>query len=133
MNFMGIDQHKQYSHMTLMDECGEVLRSDRVLNSREEIRQFIEGADGQIRAVVEASRTSYVMADLLESMNIEVKMANPMQVKAIAHAKIKTDKRDAKILADLLRGNLIPEVYMRSKENREAQRILRQRIQFVRM
>jgi transposase len=133
MNFMGIDQHKQYSHMTLMDEEGEVLKSEKVFNSREEIRRFIEGVDGDIRAVVEAGRTSYVMADLLESMDIEVKMANPMQVKAIAHAKIKTDKRDAKVLADLLRGNLIPEVYMRSKENREAQRILRQRIQFVRM
>ena len=133
MNFMGIDQHKQYSHMTLMDKEGGVLRSDRVCNSREEIRGFLEGIDGKVRAVVEASRTSYVMADLLESMDIEVKMADPMQVKAIAHAKIKTDKRDAKVLADLLRANLIPEVYMRSRENREAQRLLRQRIQFVRM
>ena len=113
MNFMGIDQHKQYSHMTLMDKEGGVLKSDRVYNSREEIGGFLEGIEGEVRAVVEASRTSYVMADLLESMDIEVKMADPMQVKAIAHAKIKTDKRDAKVLADLLRANLIPEVYMR--------------------
>jgi transposase len=133
MNFMGIDQHKQYSHMTLMDKEGGVLKSERVYHTREEIRRFLDGIDGKVRAVVEASRTSYVMADLLESMDIEVKMANPMQVKAIAHAKIKTDKRDSKVLADLLRTNLIPEVYMRSRENREAQRLLRQRIQFVRM
>lgn len=46
MNFMGIDQLEQYSHMTLMDKEGGVLRSDRVFNSREEIRRFLEGLDG---------------------------------------------------------------------------------------
>lgn len=48
MNFIGIDQHKRYSHMTLMDKEGGVLRSDRVSNSREESRQFLEGIDGEV-------------------------------------------------------------------------------------
>jgi transposase len=62
-----------------------------------------------------------------------MKIAHPEQVKAIAKAKIKTDKRDSKILAHLLRSNLIPEVYCRDSENREAQRILRHRMTYVRM
>ncbi|MCK4429850.1 MAG: IS110 family transposase, partial [Candidatus Aminicenantes bacterium] len=44
-----------------------------------------------------------------------------------AKAKIKTDKRDCWMLAHLLRTDLIPEVYKRSRENRESQRVLRQR------
>jgi len=44
-----------------------------------------------------------------------------MTVKAIARAKIKTDKRDSEVLAHLLRTNMIPEVYRRSTENRQAQ------------
>ena len=54
-------------------------------------------------------------------------MANPLQVKVIAHARIKTDKRDSRALAQLLRANLIPEVYQREAGNREAQRVLRLR------
>ncbi len=36
------------------------------------------------------------MADLLRELGGEVKMANPVEVKAIAHARIKTDKRDSR-------------------------------------
>jgi len=43
MNYMGIDHHKQYSHMTLMDENGNVLRATRVLNSRSEVEEFVRG------------------------------------------------------------------------------------------
>jgi transposase len=53
------------------------------------------------------------------------------EVKAIARAKIKTDKRDSEVLAHLLRMNMIPEVYRRSTENRQAQRVLRQRAFYV--
>jgi transposase len=52
-------------------------------------------------------------------------------VKAIARAKIKTDKRDSEVLAHLLRMKMIPEVYRRSQENRQAQRVLRQRAFYV--
>ena len=44
MNFFGIDHHRQYSHMTLMDQEGQVLRSGRVPNLRAEIAKFLEGA-----------------------------------------------------------------------------------------
>jgi transposase len=132
MYYMGVDYHKQYSHLTILDKGGEMLRSGIVTNDQEDIRRFIHGFKN-VRAVVEASRTSYVIADMLEWMGIDIRIANPMQVKAIAQAKIKTDKRDSRVLADLLRADLIPEVYMRSRVNREAQRILRQRVFFVRM
>jgi transposase len=132
MYYMGVDYHKQYSHLTILDKEGKVMKSGIVTNDQEDIRGFLLGFE-EVKAVVEASRTSYVMADMLEWMGIDIKIANPMQVKAIAQAKIKTDKRDSKVLADLLRANLIPEVYMRSQANREAQRVLRQRVFFVRM
>jgi len=132
MYYMGVDYHKQYSHLTILDKEGEVKKTGIVTNDQEDIGRFLLGFK-KLTAVVEASRTSYVMADMLEWMGIDIKIANPLQVKAIAQAKIKTDKRDSKVLADLLRANLIPEVYMRTRENREAQRVLRQRVFFVRM
>ena len=71
------------------------------------------------------------MVDVLEEMGVDVKIAHPKEVKAIARAKIKTDKRDSEVLAHLLRMNMIPEVYRRSQENRHAQRVLRQRAFYV--
>ena len=130
MNYMGIDHHKQYSHITLMDEKGKKLKSGRVGDLRSELEKFLYGIE-DVKAVVEAGRSSYTIVDALDEMGIEVTIAHPKEVKAIAKAKIKTDKRDSWILAHLLRTDLIPEVYKRSRENRSYQRVLRQRAFYV--
>lgn len=130
MNYVGIDHHRQYSHMTLMDQEGQVLRSGRVPNLRSEIERFLEGGEA-MEAVIETGRSSYTMVDILEEIGVAVKIAHPNEVKAIARAKIKTDKRDSEVLAHLLRMNMVPEVYRRSMENRQAQRVLRQRSFYV--
>lgn len=131
MNYMGIDHHKQYSYVTVMDKEGAVIKEGWVLNYRAEIEEFLRGSKDELSAVIEAGRSSYVMTDMLEEMGIEVTVAHPKEIKAIAKAKIKTDKRDSRILADLLRADLIPAVYKRDAETRAAQRVLRQRVFFV--
>jgi len=133
MYYMGIDHHKQYSHITVLDEKGEVIKTEKVWNTGREVREFLSGLDDEISGVVEAGYSHYTMMDLMESVGVKMKIAHPEQVKAIAKAKIKTDKRDSKILAHLLRSDLVPEVYCRNEENREAQRILRHRVTYVRM
>ena len=131
MHYMGIDHHKQYSHITVMDEDGRELKSGRVWNVSHEIEAFLEGKGPHTRAVIEAGRTSYVMVDLLRDIGVDVHIAHPSEVKAIAKAKIKTDKRDSRILAHLLRTDLIPEVFVRDEKNRRIQRILRHRAFYV--
>src|SRR4030042_3045883 len=130
MNYVGIDHHRQYSHMTLMDERGNIVRSRKVSNLRSEVKGFLEGVK-DCCAVIEAGRSSYTLVDLLDELGVKVTMAHPKEVKSIAKAKEKTDKRDSQMLAHLLRTDLVPEVYQRSKENREVQKILRQRVFYV--
>jgi len=132
MHYMGVDHHRQYSQMAVLDEEGRLVRTARVANLRREIKPFLDGLD-EIRAVIETGRATYAMVDLLEDLGVEMTIANPTQVRAIAQAKIKTDKRDARILADLLRAGLIPAVYQRSRTNRDRQQVLRQRMFYVRM
>jgi transposase len=117
--------------MTVLDEEGQEIRAGRVLNFRHEVKDFLEGLEERAEAVVEAGRTCYVMADLLGDLGVSVKIAHPFQVKAIAKARIKNDKRDSRILAHLLRTGLIPEVYQREAYNREAQRVLRLRAFYI--
>jgi hypothetical protein len=54
MNYMGIDHHKQYSHLTLLDNEGKQVKSSRVWNTEREVRGFLEGKEGETRAVIEA-------------------------------------------------------------------------------
>ena len=131
MYYMGVDNPKQRSHLTVMEEDGTIVKAGPVLNYRSEILEFIRGLGTEMKAVVEAGYSSYVVVDILEDLGVEVKLAHPLEVKAIAKAKVKTDKRDSRILADLLRANLIPEAHKRSPETRRAQRVLRQRAFFV--
>jgi transposase len=62
----------------------------------------------------------------------DIVLANPFKTRIIAEAQIKTDKVDARILADLLRGNLIASVHLCGKATREIKEVLRQRCFFVR-
>jgi len=131
MYFIGVDHHKQASVMTVLGEDGWELKTGRVANRRALVESFLAGFR-PFTAVLEAGRSSYVMADLLRELGGEVKMANAIQVKAIAHARIKTDKRDSRTLAHLLRAGLIPEIYQREAWNRRAQRVMRMRAFWVR-
>ena len=54
-------------------------------------------------------------------------LANPFKTRIIAEAQIKTDKVDARILADLLRGKLVPSVHIVGRESRQIKEVLRQR------
>ena len=72
------------------------------------------------------------MNEAFEKHGINVKLANPMKTKAIAEARIKTDKLDARTLAHLLRSNLIAESYIAPPDKvREDRSLLRLRINLV--
>ncbi|MHC2219748.1 transposase [Rhizobium leguminosarum] len=72
-----------------------------------------------------------VMYDWLDDICDDVVLAHPLKVKAIADAKIKTDKIDATVLAHLLRADLVPEAWApRSRDLRVA---LRERMFYVRL
>jgi transposase len=131
---IGVDYHKRYSHLVVKDERGVIMRSGRVGNSKEEVAAFLQPFEQEPRrAVLEATRNWTVMYDWLEEVCDEVILANPLKVKAIAEAKIKTDKIDATILSDLLRVDLLPTAYVPRKEARALRLALRERMFFVRL
>lgn len=133
MYYMGIDHHKQYSHITILDATGKIIKKGNVSNYRRDLEVFLQELEEKMIAVIEAGRSTYTMVDVMEEMGVEVKIAHPAQVLAIAKAKIKTDERGSRMLAHLLRSDLIPEVYRRDEKNRSFQRVLRHRINYVRL
>ena len=70
---------------------------------------------------------------LSEERSFDVVLSNPVKTRAIASAKIKTDKLDAVKLADLLRGGYIAECYVPNNKIMELRELVRHRIVLVRM
>jgi len=132
MHYIGIDYHKKYSYVVVKDREGLVEQRGMVSNRKEEVQKFVEPYRPG-KAVLESTRNWGVIYDWLEEVLDDVALAHPLKVRAIAEAKIKTDKISADILCDLLRSNLLPEAYAPSRETREIKNVLRQRIFFVRM
>lgn len=69
-----------------------------------------------------------VMYDTLEEQGLNVSLANPLKTRAIAEAKIKHDKLDAAVLADLARADLIARCYVPDKNTRMVRDLIRHRI-----
>ncbi len=133
--YIGVDFHRRHSYIVIMNNQGKVIREGQIANDKISLAGFLERAqcNGNAAAVLEAGRNWTVMYDWLEEMVDEVHLAHPLKVKAIAEAKIKTDKIDARILAHLLRSDLLPEAHVASREARQVRNILRQRMFFVRL
>jgi transposase len=132
MHYIGVDYHKRYSYVVVKDEQGKREQKGMVNNTKEEFENFLKPyLPG--KAALEATRNWGLIYDWLEEILDDVALAHPLKVRAIAEARIKTDKISADILADLLRSNLLPEAYVPDKKTRDAKNILRQRMFFVRI
>lgn len=130
---IGVDYHKRFTYFVVKDEKGKVLKNGQVINEKANVEKFLEGYTDDSAAVIESCRNWCVMHDWLEDLVDKVVLANPSKVKAIAEAKIKTDKIDASVLADLLRADLVPVCYIAPRDVRDMRNLLRERIFFVGM
>jgi len=132
--YVGIDYHKHYSYGVIMGQDRQVLKQGKVANDPRALAQFLGRYAGpSCAAVLEATRNWTVMHDWLEAHCGQVLLAHPMKLRAIAEARIKTDKIDATTLAELLRCDLIPRAHVSSPAARLIKRLLRHHIFLVRL
>jgi transposase len=133
MHYVGVDYHKKSSYVTVVDERGKVVKKGQIANSKEALAALLEGTGPEASAVLEAGRNWPVMYDWLEELVEEVTLAHPAKVRVIAEAKVKTDRIDSRMLAQLLRADLIPTAYVPGRVTQEQRRKLRQRMFLVRL
>jgi transposase len=133
MLHIGIDMHKRFSEIAVLDDAGVVVIRQKLTHDYREqmIAFFAQFGLGAI-ATVEATRNWYWLYELLENQHLPVKLAHPLRVRIIADAKVKTDKIDAYQLANLERINCLPEAYIPPREVRDQREALRYRISLVR-
>ena len=107
--FIGIDVHRDFSEVAIADR-GRARSAGRVATTPEELALFAQCLAPDDRVVAEATGNALAIARIIEPHVAEVVLAHAKRVRAISHARIKTDKVDARVLADLLAADLIPRV-----------------------
>jgi len=122
MESIGIDVHKVNSQVCVVDENGEVIDERRIRTDRERFATAL-GKRGRARVLLEASTESEWVARCVEELGHEVIVADPnfAAMYATRSKRVKTDRRDARTLAEACRLG----AYRRAHRTSEQQRRVR--------
>lgn len=128
--YLGIDLHLKRTYAVLMDQRGRVVDERRLPNG--EMAAYLKkNVPRKTYAVLEATRNWAFMYDLLAEHVDRVELAHPKELKAISAAAVKTDKVDARTLAQLARLNYLPIAYAAPPEIRDLRLEVRHRDRLV--
>jgi transposase len=127
---IGLDVHRSFAIAVFLDGDG-MHNGGRVELTRDAVITFGRQLRPDDEVVIEATVNTVGIVRLLEPFVHRLVIANPLQVRAIAHAKIKTDKIDAAVLAKLHASGFLPEVWMPDEATETLRRLVAQRTQVV--
>jgi transposase len=131
--FIGCDAHKKFSLFVTMDEKGEYGRATRVSHEREAFREFLAKLPSGSQIALETSGSYYWLVDEMERAGHRPQLAHALTAKRRMEGRHKTDERDARGLAMLLRNGTLPRVWIPPAELRDQREMLRLRMSLVRM
>jgi len=130
--YIGLDVHKSVVAACMIDEQGQVVMRQSLPCSRGDLERFarrhLRSAD---RVALEATTNTWQVVEILKPFVAEVVVSNPLKTKAIAEAKVKTDKVDALVLAQLLRCDFLPRVWEPDADTQRLRRLTARRAALV--
>lgn len=130
MRFIGLDVHKDFCEVAVVQDA-TCLSAPRVASTPQDLEAFAQSLGPKDHVVLEATGGALAIARILERHAGRVVMANPMAVRAIASAKAKTDRADARTLARLLQAGFLPGVWMGDERTRLLRRLVSRHAQLV--
>jgi transposase len=130
MRVVGLDIHRSFAEAAMIDE-GRVHQLGRIDLVRERVIAFAKRLGKTTDVVVEATGNTMAVVKLMAPHVRRMVIANPLQVRAIAHAKVKTDKIDAVILAKLHSAGFLPEVWQPDESTERLRRQVARRATIV--
>jgi transposase len=131
MRIIGLDIHRAFAEAVAWKD-GKLSRLGRVIMRREQLEEFAKQLSNSDIVVIEATGNAASVAAVIGPHVSRVVIANPKQVRLIAHAKIKTDKIDAGVLAQLYASGFLPEVWIADEATQALRRQVTRRNQIVR-
>src|SRR5271166_6500454 len=131
MRIIGLDIHRVFAEAVAWED-GKLRRIGRVDIRRDLLEKLACSLSPEDIVVVEATGNASAVSAVIAPHVKRVAIANPKQVKIIAHAKIKTDTIDAGVLAQLYACGFLPEVWVPDEATQALRRQVTRRNQIVR-
>jgi len=131
--FVGIDMHLKQWHVTILNEDGLRLFSNRIAGTAEAIDKVLSryGEAKEIFAVYEAGYFGFWLYDFLVDMGVSASVTPPSLIPSQSGNRVKTDPIDSFKLADYLRTGLLTSIYVPTHEERCHRQVSRRRRQFI--
>lgn len=130
--YIGLDVHKRVTEACLVNADGKVIARERLATTREYLQSFakhvLQPGD---HVALEATTNSWAVTRILQPQVASVTVSNPLATKAIAQAKVKTDKVDATVLAQLLRCDYLPGVWIPDESTQQMRELTSRRSALV--
>ena len=131
VRYIGMDVHREFAQLAVLEDG--LLRDEGKLGvTPEALRRWADGLRADDQVALEATGNSDAIATLLTPIVGRVVVSNPSKTRAIAEAKVKTDKVDARILAQLLAADFLPPVWLPDERTRSLRRQVMRRAHLVR-
>lgn len=111
--YFGLDLAKRETQLAVLDSAGVQVQQKRFTTSRSEFLVFASELRTGDTVALEVTTNAIAIARLIrDNSPARVIISNPVKTRVIAEARIKTDKIDARVLAELARVGYLPEVWL---------------------
>jgi transposase len=128
---IGLDVHRDFAQVAIWQD-GLVRQAGQIAATPEALRLFADSLAPTDEVALEATGNTHAIVRLLEGRVARVVVSNPQKTRAIAEAKVKTDKVDAAILAQLLAADYLPAVWVADEDTQARRRQVARRAHLVR-
>ena len=127
--YIGMDIHKSFIQAAVVNEQGKLLDEQRLDSDAAGIRRFVESIKADsIKVAIESSCTWYHVYDVLDSLGADTTLVNARRTRVIAESRIKTDKLDARNIAQCLSTGFIATAWIPPINVRELRSMARHRM-----
>jgi transposase len=128
---IGLDVHREFAQIAVWED-GKVRQAGQIALTAEALRVFADSLGPEDEVALEATCNTHAIVRLIEPRVARVVVSNPMKTRAIAEAKVKTDKVDAGILCQLLAADYLPSVWVADEATQALRRQVARRASIVR-
>lgn len=131
MRQVALDVHQGFCEVAVRED-GKTCSVGRVRTDRGELGLFAQSLCATDEVVMEATGPAMEIARVLEGHVARVVVANAQDVRAISHARVKSDRFDARTLADLLAAGMLESVWVPDMDTSALRRRVARRASLVR-
>jgi len=128
---IGLDVHREFAQVAVW-ENGRVRQAGKIGLTADALRVFCDSLGPEDEVAIEATCNTHAIVRLIALHVARVVVSNPQKTRAIAEAKVKTDKVDCAILAELLAGDFLASVWVADEATHALRRQVARRANIVR-